>query len=63
MIYSDKTFFAWDIKQLNNVHIYRNNIFNSGGIKAIIIIYLKKKMLLKSRSVITVILWYIWILN
>ena len=34
VIYSDKTFFAWDIKQLNNVHIYRNNIFHSGGIKA-----------------------------
>ena len=34
VIYSDKTFFVWDIKQLNNVHIYRNNIFHSGGIKA-----------------------------
>ena len=34
VIYSDKTFFVWDIKQLNNVHIYRNNIFHFGGIKA-----------------------------
>ena len=32
-IYSDKTLFVWDISQLNNVHIYRNNIFHSGGIK------------------------------
>ena len=34
MIYSDKTFFIWDINQLNNVHIYRNNIFHTGGIIA-----------------------------
>ena len=34
VIYSDKTFFIWDITQLNNVHIFRNNIFHSGGIKA-----------------------------
>ena len=34
VIYSDKTFLVWDISQLNNVHIYRNNIFHSGGIKA-----------------------------
>ena len=34
VIYSDKTFFIWDINQLNNVHIYRNNIFHTGGIKA-----------------------------
>ena len=35
VIYSDKTFFIWDISQLNKVHIYRNNIFHAGGIKAL----------------------------
>ena len=30
VIYSGKTFFAWDITQLKNVHIYRYNIFQSG---------------------------------
>ena len=34
VIYSDKTFCSWDIKQLNNIHLYRNNIFHFGGIKA-----------------------------
>ena len=34
MIYTDKTFFILDINQLNNVQIYRNNIFHTCGIKA-----------------------------
>ena len=34
MIYTDKTFFILDINQLNNVQIYRNNIFHTRGIKA-----------------------------
>ena len=33
LLYSDKTFFAWDINDLKNVYIYRYNIFQSGGIK------------------------------
>ena len=34
MIYTDKTFFILYINQLNNVQIYRNNIFHTRGIKA-----------------------------
>ena len=34
VIYSNKTFFIWDISKPNKVEIYRNNIFHSGGIKA-----------------------------
>ena len=34
VIYSDQTFFAWDINELKNVTIYRYNIFQNGGIKS-----------------------------
>ncbi len=34
VLYSNKMFFAWDINDLKNVFIYRSNVFQSGGIKA-----------------------------
>ena len=33
-IYSDKTFYAWDINELNKIYVFRYNMFQSGGIKA-----------------------------
>ena len=47
VIYSDKTFFVWDINELKNVYIYRNNIFQSGGIKAMDYSISKKENLIK----------------
>ena len=47
VIYSNKTFFVWDINQLNNIHLYRNNIFQSGGIKAMDYSILKEENLIK----------------
>ena len=34
VLYSNKMFFVWDINDLKNVFIYRSNVFQSGGIKA-----------------------------
>ena len=47
VIYSNKTFFVWDINQLNNIHLYRNNIFQSGGIKAMDYSISKEENLIK----------------
>ena len=47
IIYSDKTFFVWDINELKNVYIYRYNIFQSGGIKAMDYSISKKENLIK----------------
>ena len=60
VIYSDRTFFIWDINQLNNVHIYRNNIFHTGGIKAMDYIISHDENLIKLVTCSddnTVILW------
>ena len=47
VIYSDKTFFAWDINDLKNINIYRYNVFQSGGIKAMDYSISKKENLIK----------------
>ena len=47
VIYSDKTFFAWDINDLKNICIYRYNIFQSGGIKAMDYSISKEENLIK----------------
>ena len=47
VVYSDKTFFIWDISQLKDVHIYRSNIFQSGGIKAMDYSISKEENLIK----------------
>ena len=60
VIYSDRTFFIWDINHLNNVHIYRNNIFHTGGIKAMDYIISHDENLIKLVTCSddnTVILW------
>ena len=60
VIYSDRTFFIWDINQLNNVHIYRNNIFHTGGIKSMDYIVSHDENLIKLVTCSddnTVILW------
>ena len=47
VIYSDKTFFVWDINDLKNAFIYRYNIFQNGGIKAMDYCISKKDNLIK----------------
>ena len=62
VIYSDKTFFAWDISQPKNVSIYRYNIFQSGGIRTMDYSISKDENLIKIATCSddqTVILWNI----
>ena len=47
VIYSDKTFFIWDINDLKKAYIYRYNIFQNGGIKAMDYSVSKKENLIK----------------
>jgi len=47
VIYSDKTFFAWDISQPKNVSICRYNIFQSGGIRTMDYSISKEENLIK----------------
>ena len=47
VIYSDKTFFIWDINELKNIYIYRYNIFQCGGIKAMDYFISKEENLIK----------------
>ena len=47
VIYSDKTFFVWDINDLKKCFIYRYNIFQNGGINAMDYSVSKKDNLIK----------------
>ena len=47
VIYSDKTFIAWDINNIENIEIYRTKIFHCGGIEAMDYFVDKKNNIIK----------------